>query len=197
MEFFRFLRTKRFLRHLLGVMIVSGILIWIVLQLLSIYTRHGKFLTVPDFAGMNIDQVQANEEFRDYEFVVIDSVFDISKSKGTILRQDPYPASKVKKNRMVYLTIVSSVPEKTSMPDLKFLTLRQAMNTLESVGLKLGKISYIRTFDEDAVQEQFFEKKVISAGTKLDKGTVIDLTVGIGSQQEPENSDKIEKTDTL
>ena len=99
-----------------------------------------------------------------------------------ILRQDPYPNSKVKTNRKIYLTIVSTNPEKTIMPDLKYLTLRQAVSILESTGLKTGRISYIPTFDQDAVQQQSFEGRVIDPGTKLDKGSVIDLTVGMGSQ---------------
>jgi eukaryotic-like serine/threonine-protein kinase len=197
MDFFRFVRSKRFLKHFLGVVISVGILVWIVLLLLNIYTQHGKYLSVPDFAGMTIDQITSKDEYKDYEFLVVDSVFDLTKTKGTILHQDPYPASKVKKNRKIYLTIVSFFPEKTSMPDLKYLTLRQALSTLESVGLAPGKISYIRTFDEDAVQQQFFDGKVISAGTKLDKGSAIDLTVGMGSKGQKEIREKPEDTDTL
>jgi len=197
MDFFQFLRTKRFLKHLLGVVVFTAILVWIILLLLNIYTQHGNYLSVPDFAGMTIGQVTSKEEFKDYEFVVVDSVFDISKPKGTVLRQDPYPASKVKKNRKIYLTIVSFFPEKTSMPDLKDLTLRQALSTMESVGLKQGNISYIRTFDEDAVQQQFFQGKVIVAGTKLDKGSAIDLTVGMGSKGQEEIKENPAETDSL
>ncbi len=197
MDFLQFLRTKRFLKHLLGVVVFIGILVWIILLLLNIYTQHGKYLSVPDFAGMTIDQVTSKEEFRDYEFLVVDSVFDINKPKGTVLHQDPYPSSKVKKNRKIYLTIVSFFPEKTSMPDLKYLTLRQALSTLESIGLKQGKISYIRTFDEDAVQQQFFEGTEIVAGTKLDKGSSIDLTVGMGSKGQEEIKERPAEADSL
>ena len=197
MDFFRFIRTKRFVRHFLGVVVVTGIVIWIILLLLDIYTRHGKVLTVPDFAGLTIEQVNSKDEFRDYEFVVVDSVFDASKPKGTVLRQDPYPTSEVKKDRKIYLTIVSFFPEKTTMPDLKYLTLRQALSTLESAGLKKGNISYIRTFDEDAVQQQFFDGKVITAGTKLDKGSAIDLTVGIGAKGQAEMKEEPQEHDSM
>jgi eukaryotic-like serine/threonine-protein kinase len=197
MDFFRFIRTKRFLRHLLGVIVVSSILIWIIMMLLGLYTRHGKVLTVPDFAGLTFDQLKSNQEFGDYEFVIVDSVFEADKPRGTVLRQDPYPSSQVKKNRKIYLTVVSTIPEKTTMPDLKYLTLRQALSTLESVGLKKGNISYIRTFDEDAIQQQFYEGKVIASGTKLDKGSVIDLTVGMGSKGQEEEKEKPAETDSL
>ena len=68
------------------------------------------------------------------------------------------------------------------MPDLRDLTLRQAQSMLESAGLRLGKLRYIRSFDEDAVQNQLFEGRSIKTGTLIDKGSVIDLTVGMGAK---------------
>jgi eukaryotic-like serine/threonine-protein kinase len=174
--------TKRFLKHFLASAGVFAILLTIVFFLLSLYTKHGRYLDVPKFIGRNADSVMNDQAFHDFEFVVIDSVFDLKSPKGMILRQDPLPDSKVKSNRMIYLTIVSVNPEKTSMPDLKFLTLRQAISILESTGLKVGRISYIPAFDQDAVQKQSYDGKYIEPGTKLDKGSVIDLTVGMGSQ---------------
>lgn len=182
MDFFHFVFSKRFLKHFITSIGILGVLIWIVFMLLSTYTKHGQYIDVPQFAGQNIEQIIHDPAYSDFEFVVIDSVFDLKSQKGMILRQDPYPDSKVKANRKIYLTIVSTNPEKTSMPDLKYLTLRQAVSILESTGLKVGRISYIPTFDQDAVQQQSFEGRVIDPGTKFDKGSVIDLTVGMGSQ---------------
>ena len=182
MDFFHFVFSKRFLKHFIASLGILGVLIWIVFLLLSTYTKHGQYIDVPQFAGQNIEQITNDPAYSDFEFVVIDSVFDLKSQKGMILRQDPYPNSKVKTNRKIYLTIVSTNPEKTSMPDLKYLTLRQAVSILESTGLKTGRISYIPSFDQDAVQQQSFGGLVIEPGTKLDKGSVIDLTVGMGSQ---------------
>jgi beta-lactam-binding protein with PASTA domain len=186
MDFFRFLFSKRFLKHFALSAGIAGLLIWAVFMLMSFYTKHGEYIDVPKFEGQNIGQVLSDALYDDFEFVVIDSVFDLKSPKGMILRQDPYPDSKVKKHRKIYLTIVSTNPEKTSMPDLKSLTLRQAVSILESVGLKVGRISYIPTFDQDAVQQQSRDGEVINPGTKLDKGSVIDLTVGMASQGQAE-----------
>ncbi len=182
MELFRFIFSKLFLRHLLLTIGISLVLIWIVLQSLSLYTKHNDYIIVPDFRTMYYSTVQNSPDYTNYQFRVIDSIFTPDKPGGSILSQDPYPGSKVKKNRMVYLTITSLVPEKTTMPELRDLTLRQAQSMLESAGLRLGKLSYIRTFDEDAVQNQFFKGRVIRAGTELDKGSVINLTVGMGAK---------------
>jgi len=53
---------------------------------------------------------------------------------------------------------------------------------LESSGLKLGRLFYIKSFDEDAVQNQLMNGRPVRAGTELDKGSVIDLTVGMGAK---------------
>jgi eukaryotic-like serine/threonine-protein kinase len=197
MDFFRFLFSRGFLKHFLGMIAVAAVLVWIVLFALRIYTQHGKYLTVPDYTGKLISEVMGGKESEMFEFVVIDSVFELNKPKGMILHQDPFPDSKVKENRKIYLTIVSFLPEKTSVPDLKFLTLRQAISTLESIGLKVGKIQYIPTFDADAVQQQRYKGEVIAPGTRLDKGSSIDLTVGMGSKGQVEIRVQEENTDSM
>jgi eukaryotic-like serine/threonine-protein kinase len=197
MDFFHFLISRRFLKHFLGMIVVVAVLVWVVLFALRIYTQHGKYYTVPDFTGKMIDEVMAGQESNVFEFVVIDSVFDLNKPKGMILHQDPFPDSKVKENRKIYLTIVSFLPEKTSMPDLKFLTLRQAISTLESIGLRTGRIQYIPAFDGDAVQQQRYKGAIIAPGTRLDKGSSIDLTVGMGAKGQVEITSPEEEKDSL
>jgi len=182
MDFIRFLFSRLFLKHLLISFGIAAVLIWITLQSLSWYTKHNDYIIVPDFRGLDYKTVLGNTDYKNYQFSVIDSVFEVDKPKGSILTQDPYPGAKVKKNRMIYTTITSVVPEKTTMPDLHDLTLRQAQSMLESAGLKLGKLLYIRSFDEDAVQNQLYGGKPIKEGTVLNKGSVITLTVGMGAK---------------
>jgi beta-lactam-binding protein with PASTA domain len=182
MDFLQFLFSRKFLKHLLITIGITVFLIWLTLQSLSWYTKHSDYLIVPDFRSLYIQEVLGSPDNRNYQFSVVDSIFDADKPSGSVLSQDPYPGSKVKKNRMVYLTITTLVPEKTTMPDLRDLTLRQAQTMLESSGLKLGRLLYIRSFDEDAVQNQLFNGRSIQAGTSIDKGSSIDLTVGMGAK---------------
>lgn len=192
MDFLRFVFSRLFLKHLLIATGIFIVLVWITLQLLGWYTHHNDYLVVPDFRGQSILGIGEKEENVNYRFQVIDSVFDPDKSRGAILTQDPFPGSKVKKDRTIYLTITSFVPEKTTMPDLRDLTLRQAQTMLETAGLKLGNLQYIKTFDEDAVQNQFHKGRVIKPGTSLDKGSVITLTVGMGAKAFEEEGDSLE-----
>ena len=166
------------------------------MQSLAWYTKHNDYIIVPDFRGLDYKALAGNPDYKNYQFSVIDSLFDADKPRGSVLTQDPFPGAKVKKNRMIYMTITSVVPEKTTMPDLRDLTLRQAQTMLESAGLKLGKLIYIRSFDEDAVHNQLFEGKMISAGTMLNKGSVISLTVGMGAKSSEMKLDSL-KGDSL
>jgi len=184
MDFLRFLFSKKFLKHLLIAIGITAVLIWATLFSLSWYTKHDNYIIVPDFRTLFVQDVLENPDNRDYQFSVVDSIFDPDKPGGSILSQDPFPGSKVKTNRTIYFTISSIIPEKTTMPDLRDLTLRQAQSMLESAGLKLGRLLYIRSFDEDAVQNQLFERKPIQPGTELNKGSVIDLTIGMGAKAE-------------
>ena len=182
MNFLRFLFSKKFLKHFLISVGITAVLLWITFYSLSWYTKHSDYIVVPDFRGQIFTNVSMGDKYTDFKFAVNDSIFDSEKIKGSILSQDPYPGSRVKHDRMVYLTIVSIIPEKTAMPDLKDLTLRQAQSMLESSGLKLGKLIFIRSFDEDAVQNQLMGNRVIAPGTKIDKGSIIDLQVGMGAK---------------
>jgi beta-lactam-binding protein with PASTA domain len=182
MDFIRFIFSKKFLKHFLISVGITAVLLWITFYSLSWYTKHSDYIVVPDFRGQVISSVMTEDKYPDFKFAINDSIYDPDKTRGSILSQDPYPGSRVKHNRMVYLTIVSLVPEKTAMPDLKDLTLRQAQSILESAGLKLGKLMFIKSFDEDAVQNMLFQRKIIAAGTIIDKGSVIDLQVGMGAK---------------
>jgi beta-lactam-binding protein with PASTA domain len=80
----------------------------------------------------------------------------------------------------VYLTIVAEMPEKVAMPNLKNLSLRQALVTLEAQELLVGRLEYVEYFARNAVVDQVVNNEPIEPGTELRKGTTIDLIVGKG-----------------
>lgn len=111
---------------------------------------------------------------------MIDSVYFQSKEKGTVVLQNPLPGSKVKQGRHVYLTIVAQTPEIVLMPNLKNLSLRQALVTLESNELLVGELDYVQYFARNAVVDQLVGDEPIEPETELRKGTIVDLVVGKG-----------------
>lgn len=147
---------------------------------MDIFTQHGDLYIVPDFDGQTLEQL-SDRGYNDYFiFEIIDSVYFESKQKGTVVLQNPLPGSKVKQGRHVYLTIVAQAPEMVTMPNLKNLSLRQALVTLESNELHVGKLEYIQYFARNAVVDQLIGDEPIEPDTELLKGTIIDLVVGKG-----------------
>ncbi len=180
MGFFYFLSQKKFYIHLLIAIILAFIFLWAVLKSLDAFTRHGEVYIVPDFKGQTVDSLidQNYNEF--FDLIVIDSVYDRFLAKGSVIMQHPLPGSRVKQGRHVYITIVAEMPETVMMPNLKNLSLRQALVTLESVNLDLGILEYVDYFARNAVLEQVINDEPIEPGTEVNVGTKVDLQVGKG-----------------
>lgn len=180
MGFFYFLGRKKFYIHLLIAIVLSIVILWLVLLSLDVFTRHGKVYVVPDLHGHSLAELSENKYDDFFDFQVIDSVFDKKMEKGSIIIQNPLPGSKVKKGRHVYLTIVAEMPEKVAMPNLKNLSLRQALVTMEAHELLVGELEYVEYFARNAVVDQVWNNEPIEPGTELRKGSIIDLIVGKG-----------------
>lgn len=180
MSFFYFLGRRKFYLHFLIVLCLSVFLLWVILKSMDIFTQHGDLYIVPDFDGQTLEQL-SDRGYNDYFiFEIIDSVYFESKQKGTVVLQNPLPGSKVKQGRHVYLTIVAQAPEIVTMPNLKNLSLRQALVTLESNELLVGELEYIQYFARNAVIDQLIGDEPIEPDTELLKGTIINLVVGKG-----------------
>ena len=71
-------------------------------------------------------------------------------------------------------------PEMVSMPRLVGLSIRQARLALQNAGLVLGDIQYRPDYAINNVLQQMHADSVISEGTSIRKGDVIDLVLGMG-----------------
>jgi eukaryotic-like serine/threonine-protein kinase len=160
--------------------LVTIVLIWVILRLLNFYTRHDSYITVADFKGVTTERLDEFASDNDLEYIINDSLYDNSLQKGTVAMQDPAPGTKVKKNRKVYLTVVSIKPEQVSMPNLVDLTLRQATAMLETYGLKPGVMMYVPDIAHNAILKQKYKGQEIETGTLIEKGSKIDLVIGKG-----------------
>ena len=185
MGYFHFLREKKFYINLLIILLTCGALLWLTFRLLDKYTRHDEVYTMPDFVGQDFQEVK-HEYSKDFNFILIDSVYPKGQQPGSIFQQDPLPGSKIKKGRNVYAIIVAVTPEKTLMPNLKNISLREAIGRLDSNGLEVDHLDYVPYSYKNNVIEQFYQNQPIEEGTELVKGSKIVLQVGIG-----DNKDKV------
>jgi len=184
MNFWRFLTTKKFLKHLGLAAIVTIVLLFGTMVWLRIYTHHAQSITVPDLSGLTLDEVDDVTASRQLRFEVVDSVFSSEMPRGTVLKQNPKASSQVKKNRKIFLTMNAVNPETVSMPMLMGLSIRQARLALQNAGLILGEITYRPDYAINNVLQQYYGDSVIHEGTEVTKGSVIDLELGMGLSNE-------------
>ena len=177
-----FLKEKKFYLNLLIILGLCVVLIWLTFRMLDKYTRHDKVYTMPDFVGQDYREVK-REYAKDFHFILIDSVYPKGQQPGSIYQQDPLPGSKIKKGRNVYAIIVAVTPEKTSMPNLKGISLREAIGRLESSGLEVDHLDYVNYSYKNNIIEQYFQGQPVTEGTELVKGSKIVLSVGIGDDK--------------
>ena len=68
------------------------------------------------------------------------------------------------------------------VPDLKEKTFRQSKPTLEALGFKVGKITYVNNIGKDLVLKMTHKGSTINEGDELAKTSVIDLVLGNGNR---------------
>jgi len=173
-----FLLSKLFRKHLLAAVVLTIVLLWLTMLMLSFYTHRGESLPIPDFTGMTMSEAREAAHKMNLRFELEDSVYRADKKKGTILMQKPSAGHKIKSGRLIYLTLVSSIPGKEEVPKLTDISLRQAKVLLESKGFIVGKVEFIASEFNDLVLQQKSKGLPVEPGTTLDSGATIDLVVG-------------------
>lgn len=177
---FSFIKSKAFVINLVIAMAFIAIVIYVFFNWMEGYTMHGESITVPDVRGMKADQLQEFLDSKHLRYTINDSMFDLNKPPKTIMEQDPEPGSKVKENRMIYLTLNASTPPPVKMPDLTDVSYRQAEAILQTFGLKVGVVTYEPDLAKNAVLKQIYRGNIIPPGRTISKGSSIDLVLGDG-----------------
>ncbi|MCX7744435.1 MAG: PASTA domain-containing protein [Flavobacteriales bacterium] len=174
---------KVFWLNLLLAVVAFVVVTILLFKSFGIYTHHNEAIEVPDLTGLQVEDVRDLLADKNLQLATVDSVFEVPKEKkhvayGSVIDQNPKPGEKVKRNRRFYIVIRSVSPPMVEMPDLIDLSLRQAIGILEAKGLKLGKT--IKKPGMPPVMKQLYKGKPIAPGTKIPKGSVIDVWIGEG-----------------
>ena len=173
-----FLKSKTFLKNLALSIAAFFIFLMVTVGIMNFYTRHGSEKPMPNVVGMQINTIEKVMDNLDFRYEISDSVFDLKMTPGRIYDQDPAAGSKVKTDRMVRLSVYSSVPILATVPDIKDQSVRNAEGELRESGFTIGKVKYVASEYTNLVLEQKCNGHDCVAGTKLPKGSAIDLVVG-------------------
>lgn len=173
------LKKYPWMLHLLIMLGVSLVVLMLVLFFIRIYARQGEEYELPDMVGLNIIELQENNPM-ELDVVVMDSIFRPGEAGGLILTQDPKAGTMVKKGRKLYITMTAYTPEDAVLPEMAGLTVRQAVNELYAEGLVVGKLKFVEDPYKNNVIDQTCKGKTIYAGQQIERGSVVDLVVGLG-----------------
>ena len=148
-------------------------------------TNHGQEVMVPDLRGKDIYQIDQILRPLQLRYEVGDSAFSTDYPPLTVLQQFPKPGHQVKENRKVYVSVNRKSPPTLPLPNLfgegGAGSLENAEAVLKSSELAIGRILYQRSPNYHLLIEIRMNGKVIKPGTRVPKGSVIDLVIGDGA----------------
>jgi len=180
MKLKEFLTSKVFMKHFLASVALAFAMIIFALLILRFYTRHGEAYPVPNLYGLSEDEYSRILDKADLNFKVVDSTYNAMIKPGGVVDQVPKAGHKVKRNRVIYLTLNALGPEIVHMPRVIDISFRQAVVQLETAGLLPGQITYEPSEYQNLVLKARLNGKEISEGEPVTKGTFIDLVLGSG-----------------
>lgn len=184
MSRWKILLNKTIWKHVGIITGISIVLLILVFSFLNIYTHHGQSRPLPDFTGLTEVQLKSLIKKSKVRYTIIDSVHIDNAPRGVVIEQVPKAGERVKKNRLVFLTINAWTEEQVAVPNLIDYSLRNAKVILESFGLTAGELVYIPSEYTNLVLGQHYKGKPVQPGTLVPKGTTIDLLIGRGLSSE-------------
>lgn len=171
---------------LLSILIAGGSLMLIMILYFYAYlpavTNHHESITVPEIVGKNFNELEEFIGKRDLRYEVSDSSYSDDHPPLTVLKQYPEAGAKVKENRVIYVSINRLTPPTVPVPNLIDGSLINADAVLRSNELKRGRIELVRGPYLQFVQGMKYKGQPIEPGTRVPKGSVIDLVVMDGGR---------------
>ena len=187
-------KFKKYNNNTLGGILINLVITFAILILLAVVffyaylpaiTNHNESITVPNIEGMHVEKLEEFLVTRNLRWEVNDSSYSEDFPALTVLKQFPRAGSKVKENRKIYISVNRVNPPTVPMPNLVDRSVLNAEAVLKSNELRRGKIELIAG-PFNVVQSMKYEGNVIKEGTRIPKGSVIDLVVMDGGSSKVE-----------
>jgi len=170
-----------FARNLVLVVCAVIIFFFAASLFLNIFTRHGKYETVPDFSGMTVEEAIRAGRKGKLRIEINDSLYVPIYAGGIILDQNPDQGKKVKSGRRIFVTVNSFQQKMVKIPYVTDFSLRQAKNNLEVVGLEIEKLIYREDIAANYVLEERYKGEIITPESRMEGevGSGVTLLVGM------------------
>lgn len=139
-----------------------------------------KVITVPSVIGKNITEAEKILVDNGLTLGKITETFSEKVPQSIVMNQIPAPGLQVKEGRAVHLS-VSKGKEMVKVPYIVGQNIRSARLTLKNSGLEVGDINY--EFN-DFYGQDTVSKQSVSSGRNVPFGTIVDLNVSKGSENQ-------------
>ena len=151
------------------------------LYMLDSFTHHGEKIEVPNVLGKSLYDAETMLKDRGLVAVVVDSVYDKSAPRGSVLEQSPKSGYEVKGGRMVYLTVNLKGEPMAQLPDVVgHGSLREAVALLQSLGFKLTAHKPVLGRPKDLVLGVKQGTRDVHAGETIPRDRPLTLVIGGG-----------------
>lgn len=179
-EFFSFRTNRFFWLNILAMPVVLIILVLVTLRWLDAYTHHGEAVVVPDVKHKPVPEAQKILAGQGLLCVVSDSTYVKTLPPGCVLEYNPSVNQKVKRGRIIYLTINTLNVPLMELPDVADnSSLREAEARLLAAGFKLMPNDTVPG-DKDWVYGVKFDGRVLGQKERVPQGAYLTIVVGDG-----------------
>lgn len=172
------LRTRTFWTGL-GAILAFWAVVYFVMDnwAMPAYTRHGVQISVPDVRQMPFEEAERMLAENGFSMGQLTKRFDPALPRDLVLHQEPPPYAQVKPGRRIYLTVNSGDAPRVAVPDLQFVSMREAKSRLATHRLLLGEVR------EDTLPAPFKNtvvRQLPAAGDSVLPGTIVSIWISSG-----------------
>ncbi|MDU4961443.1 MAG: Stk1 family PASTA domain-containing Ser/Thr kinase [Sporomusaceae bacterium] len=140
-----------------------------------VVSRGGEIASVPDVRGLN--RRDAELQLKNAGLVVgkVEEVYSADAAPETVINQNPRPPVQISKGSSVDLSLSKGPePRKISLPDFRGASLNAAVTQLETLKLKLGKVTEEQS---DKYPSGTISNQTPLPGAEVEANSTVDLSV--------------------
>ena len=168
-------KSKSLTKQIFLMVSVVFIVFFLVYNSLMIYTKHNRYIEVPNLSGLNLDDAIDVLKKNRLKYEVLDSSkFFVDIPNYSIISQIPLKEELVKKNRKIYLNV--------SLPNVIQITKRNAESILTALGFQVLEYNYVDDIGKDMVLDVLYEGEKILPGQKIPMNSGLSLILGNGKR---------------
>lgn len=178
---------RLFFANILLMLAVAFVMAVLAMKWVDGYTHHGEAVEVPNVVGKTLDEARSVFSDLSLECMVADSNYIKTEPAGAVLDCNPSAGQKVKKGRVVYLTVNTFSVPLHDIPDVADnSSVRQAEARIMAAGFRLDSIEYV-SGEKDWVYGVKYRGRLLLSGEKVPDGATLQLMVGAGDDFMPDS----------